>query len=139
MGLVLKTFLKKAWAWLKHNWYAPVVVVYTLILWFIFRRKDSAHEVLEVRSKSYKEQIDVINEAHEKEIKKRDEVLKKYSETIAELESDFAKNNKELDSKKKKAVKEIVDKYHDNPDALAKLMSTEFNFEYTNAPNGAEE
>ena len=62
--LAVKTFLKKSWTWLKHNWKAPAVVLYTIVLWLLFRQKDKAHEVLKIRSESYRKQIDAINEIH---------------------------------------------------------------------------
>jgi len=128
--LATKTFLKKSWTWLKHNWYVPAVVIYTLILWLVFRRKDAASEVLEVRSESYKAQIDAINKAHEDEIKKRNEILEKYAEIVDKIEEKYAEDQKELDNKKKKEIKEIVEKYNDDPDAMAKLIADEFGFEY---------
>ena len=87
--LAIKTFFKKAWVWLKHNWKVPLIIIYTLVLWLLFRQKDAAYKVLEVRNESYKAQIDVINNAHEEEIRKRNEILEKYNETIREVEKEF--------------------------------------------------
>jgi len=129
--LAMKKILAKIWTWLKHNWMAPFIVVYTLFLWIILRRKDEAEAILEIRSRSYQDQIDAINKTHEDEIKKRDEILKKYYETITRLEEEFAKNNKELDEKKKKSVKEIVEKYYNDPDTLAIMIGKRFGFKYT--------
>ena len=128
--LVAKKTLKKTWTWLKHNWYVPVVVIYTLVLWLLFRTGNQAKEVLDIRSKSYEAQINAINEAHKEEIRKRDEILKKYDETIKKIEEEFAKKNEELDSKKRKTVKELVKKYYNEPDALAKMIAEKFNFDY---------
>ena len=55
--LTLKKALKKAWVWIRHNWYVPAVLIYTLVLWLFFRRKGSALLVLEERNESYKKQI----------------------------------------------------------------------------------
>ena len=128
--LVVKKALKKTWVWLKHNWYIPAVLVYTVVLWIFFRRKDKAHDVLKVRSKSYEAQIEAINKSHAEEIEKRDEILKQYNETINRLEEEFEKKNKELDNKKRKAVKEIVEKHYNDPDALARMLSEKFGFEH---------
>jgi len=128
--LVAKKTLKKTWTWLKHNWYVPVVVIYTLVLWLLFRTGNQAKEVLDIRSKSYEAQINAINEAHKEEIRKRDEILKKYDETIKKIEEEFAKKNEELDNKKRKTVKELVKKHYNEPDALAKMIAEEFNFDY---------
>jgi|TARA_R100000008_G_scaffold75168_2_gene54257 hypothetical protein len=129
--LTIKKTLSKAWAWLKHNWVAPFIVLYTLFLWVILRRKDEAQAVLEIRDRSYKDQIDAINDAHKKEIEKRDEILEKYDKTVERLEEEFAKNNKELTEEKKKSVKEIVEKYYDDPDTLAIMIGKRFGFKYT--------
>jgi DNA anti-recombination protein RmuC len=129
--LAIKKVLNKTWAWLKHNWKAPLVLVYTLVLWVLFRRKDAAYKVLETRNQSYKDQIDAINKAHEEEIKKRNEILEQYNEAVKKLEKEFAKNNKELTEEKKKSVKEIVEKYYSDPDTLAKMIGKRFGFNYS--------
>ena len=72
--LEIKTFLKKAWTWFKHYWYVPAVIVYTMILWFLFKNKDKAFEILNITEKSLKDQIHVINDSHKKEIERRDKV-----------------------------------------------------------------
>ena len=87
--LALKRFLSRAWTWLKHNWYVPAVLIYTIVLWVLFRKKDKAREVLEVRAKSYEEQIDVIEKSYEEEIKKRDMILETYEGAIRELEKKY--------------------------------------------------
>ena len=129
--LAIKKALAKTWVWLKHNWMAPFIVVYTLFLWVLLRRKDEAKAILEIRSRSYQDQIDAINKAHKEEIEKRDQILEKYTKTISRLEEEFAKNNKELTEEKKKSVKEIVEKYYDDPDTLAIMIGKRFGFKYT--------
>jgi len=129
--LTIKKYCKKTWAWLKHNWKVPFIIVYTLILWLIFRRKNDAYEVLKIRSESYDAQIAAINKSHENELQKRDIILEKYGETIKRIEEEYKKKNEKLDSDKKKAVKEIVEKHYNDPDALARLIGEKFGFNYS--------
>ena len=128
--LVTKKTLKKAWVWLKHNWYVPAVLIYTVVLWIFFRRKDKAHDVLKVRSESYKKQIDAINEIHKEEVEKRDKILEKYGIILKDLEEQYEKDSLELDEKKKKEVKDLVEKYNEQPDELAKLLAEKYGLEY---------
>jgi len=128
--LTLKKVLKKAWVWIKHNWYVPAVVIYTLALWILFRRKGSALSVLEERNKRYKDQIDVINKSHEEELEKRNKVIEKYNDLISRIEEKYDEDKKELDSKKRKEVKELVEKYNDNPNELAKLLAEKYGLTY---------
>ena len=128
--LALKTVLKKAWVWIKHNWHVPAVLVYTLVLWIMFRRKDTASTILEERNKSYKNQIDVINKSHEEELEKRNKIIEKYNDLITKIEKKYSADRKEKKKKKRKEVKDIVEKYHDDPDALAKLIAEKYGLNY---------
>ena len=128
--LAVKTFFKKCWTWLKHNWKAPLIIVYTIVLWLIFRRKDDAMKVLETRTESYKNQIDVINRIHEEEIKKKDKILENYGKILADLEEKYKKENLELNQEKKKEIKDLVEKYDEKPDELAKLLAEKYGLDY---------
>ena len=128
--LTLKSTLKKTWTWLKHNWYVPAVIVYTLVLWFLFRNKTKALDVLEIRSKSYENQIKTIEEAHKKEIEARDQILKNYDNVLTQLEKDYEEKNMKLDIKKKKEIKKIVKQFNDRPDDLAKILAERYGLNY---------
>ena len=118
------------WTWLKHNWYVPAVIVYTLTLWFLFRNKTKALEVLEIRSKSYQNQIKTIEDTHKKEIQTRDQILKNYNNILSQLEKDYKEKNMKLDKKKKQEIKKIVKEFNDRPDDLAKTLAEKFGLEY---------
>ena len=128
--LKTKTFFKKAWVWLKHNWKVPLIILYTLALWFLFRKKDAAYQVLEERNNSYKKQIDAINEIHDEEIVRRNKILEKYNDILKELEERYKRDNLELDKKKKKEIKKLVEEYNEKPDELAKLLAERYGLEY---------
>ena len=128
--LTLKSTLKKTWTWLRHNWYVPAVIIYTLVLWFLFRDKTKALEVLEIRSKSYEDQIKTVEEAHKKEIEARDKILKNYDNVLTQLEKDYEEKNMKLDTKKKKEIKKIVKEFNDRPDDLAKILAERYGLNY---------
>jgi len=136
--LATKTFLKKAWAWIKHYWYVPAVIVYTLILWFLFKNKDKALEILNIREESLKDQIDVINESHKKELERREKVLEEYNKVLEGLEKEYEEGRKELSEKKKKEIKNIIEKFYEDPEKIAKEMAEKFGFIYI-SPEGREE
>ncbi len=128
--LTLKSTLKKTWTWLRHNWYVPAVIIYTLALWILFRNKTKALDVLEIRSKSYESQIKTIEEAHKKEIEARDQILKNYDNVLTQLEKDYEEKNMKLDTKKKKEIKKIVKEFNDRPDDLAKILAERYGIDY---------
>ena len=128
--LTLKSTLKKTWTWLRHNWYVPAVIIYTLVLWFLFKNKAGALKVLEIRSKSYESQIKTIEEAHKKEIEARDQILKNYDNVLTQLEKDYEEKNMKLDTKKKKEIKKIVKEFNDRPDDMAKILAERYGINY---------
>jgi len=137
--LAIKAFLKKAWLVLKHYWYVPFVIVYTLALWFVFNKKDAAYKILESRSESFDKQMKAINEIHAEEVKAKEDVAKKYTETIELIEEKYAKTKEELTDKKKKRVKEILEKHHRNSISMAFLLGKEFGIEYVPSPDEDKE
>ena len=112
-----------------------MVVIYTLILWLVFRRGDVAYEVLKTRDESYRKQIKAITDAHQEEIQKRNDVIEKYTEIISALENEHKDKQIVLEKEKKKEIKKIVEEYHDNPEGLAKIMSEKFGFIYDKKEN----
>ncbi len=128
--LAFKKVIKRVWTWIKHYWYAPAVVIYTLVLWLVFRKRDAAEQVLDVRNQSYKDQIDVINKSHSDEIEKRDEIIKKYIDVVSKLEEEHRMKEEELSNKKKKEVKKIVEEYHNKPDELARMLAEKYGLTY---------
>ena len=128
--LAFKAIVKKIWVWLKHNWYVPAVIAYTLVLWLLFRNKTEAMDILELRANSYKDQIRAIEDAHQKELKERDEILKRYNVVLEQLEKDYEEKNIKLDKKKKEDIKRIVEDYNDRPDDLARVLANKYGLEY---------
>ena len=128
--MTLKATLKKTWAWLKHNWYVPAVIIYTLVLWLLFKDKAGALKVLQVRSESYEEQIRAIEATHKKEIEERDKILERYHTILGQLEKDYEEKKMVISKKKKEEIKRIVKEYNEKPDALAKVLAERYGLNY---------
>ena len=128
--MATKLFLKKAWAWLKRYWFAPFIVVYTLVLWFVFDKKNAAYEILKVRNENYEKEISILNESHRKEIEKRDKILQEYTSIVDEIEKKYREDSRTLTDKKKKEIKKIVESNINNPEEIAKRISEEYGFLY---------
>lgn len=126
-----KLAAKKAWVWTKNYWHIPALLIYTLVMWVMFRR-DSAVilQVLNSARDSYESQIKVLNDTHEKEIQKRDEILKKYHDVLLNIEEEYKKNEETLNNEKKDRIKEIVEKYHDDSGELSKKLAERFGVTY---------
>ena len=132
-------FLKKAWVWFKTYWHVPAVLVYTVVLWILFRRNGAAVlGVLESSRKSYEDQINVLKETHAREINKRDKALEQYEDVVRMLEIEYAANRESLSSTKKKKIKEYVEKFDKDPAGLTAVLEEQFGIRYTPAERSNE-
>jgi len=120
-------FWKKAWVWIKHYWYIPAVLIYTIVLWIVFRRSSAnVLKVLDITKESYQKEIEVIKAAHEKELQQREEIVLVYQETLKNLEKEHSIKVDELSNKKKKEIQNLVSEHKDDPSVLAKEMKKLF-------------
>jgi hypothetical protein len=137
--LATKTFFKKTWCFIQKYWKYLVALFYALGMWMYFRNSSQKpREILDNAKDSFDKQIEVINKSHEEELERKADIAKKYDETIEILEKKHAERELELSEKKKKRVKEILNKHHSNPASLAYLMSREFGIEYVPNKEGEE-
>ena len=129
--LTTKIFFKKTWVFLKTYWYIPVFLIWTVILYFVFKRDtNSISGILKEATKNYKKQIEVINESHEEEIKKRDEIINKYKDTLIKIENEYAKKNMLLKEKEKKEIRKLAEEYINDPETYTRKIAARFGFEY---------
>ena len=132
--LAVKTTLKKIWYFFKTYWYIPLLLSWAIIAWLLFRNsKMNIADILYAAEESYRNQIDTLNKAHEGEIKKRDENIKRYQDTIEKLEEERKRKNEELTEKEKKRIKELAEKYKNDPEGYVKEIADKFGFEYVEA------
>lgn len=126
-----KLFFKKAWIWIKTYWYIPAVLIYTIVLWVLFRRNGAAAlEVLKTSKESYEAQIKAMEEAHAREIEARDKALAQYETIIAAIEEEYAANREILGREKRKKIKEYIDNYGEDPEELARIIEEKFGIQF---------
>jgi len=120
-------FWKKAWAWLKNYWYIPAVLVYTLVLWFVFRKKnDKIIQMFEISKENYKKEIDIINSAHSSEMAQKEEIIKDYQDALKKLQEEHSIKIENLSKEEEEEVQELIQKHKENPDVLAEEMKSLF-------------
>lgn len=127
MTIVL--FAQKALAWIKKYWQYLVMALSAVLSVVIFRKRDD----------SYADDLKKINDAHQKELhdielareeehRKNVENEKRLSEALAHVQRQYDDAKKNLDDKKRKEIEDIVRKYANDPDELAKQLSAATGF-----------
>jgi len=127
--LAVKHFLQRSWVWIKNHWYIPLIAVLALAAFFS-KRSDVAKDLLKTRNKSYKDQIDVLNESHANEIEKRDEIIRVHQEVMDQLDEQLDDDLRENQRRKEKRIKELVEDNHDNPEELSRALGDAFGIKY---------
>lgn len=124
----VKVWLLKVWNWVKDNVMVVVAVFLGLIALSSFSKEDRKYKLdfLKKQREADEKKGIKISEAKEAEAKEKENNLKKYYETIDYINYEYSEKSKSLDDKKKKKIKEIVDK--SKPEELKSLIDKEFNF-----------
>jgi len=121
--------LKIIWFWLKKNWKAAALAVWSVFIWFISRKNSQgAIDAMNANKESYEIQIKSLKNQHKVEVQKREELHLKYQETLVRIEEKYKKKKEELSIIEKKKVKEIVKKAKDNPDEINNKIENLFGF-----------
>ena len=122
--LVLKIF-----AFLKAYWYVPIAIIVSIILIFVFRKKNiDVWDILENATSSHEKELNAISKIEDDKQKKTEQLHKDYQIQIANIESQFIKEKQELDSQKKEDIANMVVKYRKNPDLMAKKLADKYGF-----------
>ena len=130
--LLIRTFLKKAWIWLKTHWQIPFLVIWTMVVWVLTRRNSQAIvDVLNAKKKSYEDQLQLLRDNHRDELLERDNLVEQYREAIEKIETDFREKEKELTEKQKEMVKKIVRDSKGDPGAVWKEIEALFDLTYS--------
>lgn len=119
--------IKLAWIWLKQNWKAPVLVLWSVIIWALSRKNaEAVLDVLEAKKESYDKQVVTLKENHKKELSERDKLIKQYHDTIEGLEKTHVEKSIALTSTKKRKVRKIIEETRDDPDAVKEKIEKLF-------------
>jgi len=125
-----KTFLLKAWAWLKTHWYVPVLFIIAALL-TLFTKGDAVNPILDLMDRNrrnYEDRVKVLEENRENEIRRSELVRTKFDETIRQIERQHSESSSSLDRKKRQRVKELVENFHQDPRSLSEALEKEFGF-----------
>jgi len=124
-------FWKKAWTWLKHYWYWPVIIallVFSVVSGSGSRKK--VFELLQKQKENYEKEIQIIKETTEEADKKKTEIFIEHIDEIRKIEKEHNIKVEELEEKKQKDLVTTIETNKDSPDKLAeevaKILSAEY-------------
>jgi len=72
---------------------------------------------------NHKKEVEIIEKNHAEEKQKTQDAIKRYQENISSIEKDYNIKMEELPRKQKKEVSEIIKKYDNNNNAMAKEIA----------------
>lgn len=117
-------FWKKTWAWLKHYWYWPVIIVLLLVSVVSGRAsREKLFGMLSKQKENYEKEIQIVKEASEEASKEKTSVAEKYVEEVKKIEEEHSFKVKDLEEEKQRELAETIKKNKDKPENLAKEVA----------------
>lgn len=116
--------LKTIWAYVKKWWGLAALVIGAVVAFFVFRGQST----------NFAERLKALQDVHDEELKKISDIRaqeqkehiqneKRLQETLDAVQRHYDEAKKQLDEKKKAEVEDIVTKFGDDPDAMARKLA----------------
>lgn len=128
--------MTKIFAWFKTYWkpalFVVVLVVIGILTLTIFQSswRRKIKQIFKTADDSHKEQVRIIEHENKKNKELNEKALKKFLETKTNLNKQLEHSKTQLKKSEEKRLKELVDKYMENPDELTRKIAEEFGLEY---------
>ena len=127
-------FWKKAWIWIKHYWYWPVIIVLFLFSMLSGSNiKNKLFELLFKQRENYEKELQIIKETSEEADKKKTGIFKEHKEELEKIEKEHDVKIEELEKEKREELATTIEENKDKPEKLAeeiaKILSAEFHKE----------
>jgi flagellar biosynthesis/type III secretory pathway M-ring protein FliF/YscJ len=124
-------FWKKAWIWLKHHWYWPVIIA--LIIFSLVsgpRTREKLFGLLTKQKENYEKELQIIKETAEEADKKKSEIFTDHIKELEKIEQEHDIKIEELEEEKQKELAEVIRENKKSPDKLAKEIARILSAEY---------
>jgi len=123
--MISTIFFKKIWLYIKKYWHLGLVAVASVVGYLLLRKeREGFSEQLKKLQEAHDDEIKAVLNAHEEERRQHEENLKKLKETMERVQRQYDDAKKVLDEKKKKKIVQLVQQYGDDPNELAKQLSS---------------
>ena len=124
-------FWKKAWVWIKHHWYAPVIII--LLLGFSLTKsniKSKLYKLLDDQKDLYEKEKDLIEKTNKEKELEKDLARKRHEELVKRLEEEYNVELEKLKRDKQKELADLTEEYKDSEEELAKRIAEVLGAEY---------
>jgi homoserine dehydrogenase len=126
-------FWKKVWAWLKHHWYWPVIIIliiFSMATCGIGRAPQKLFGLLKKSKENHEKELQIIEETNKETNKKKTEIFAKHVEEIKKIEKEHNIKMENLEEEKQEELIKLVSGNDEDPSKLAeevaKVLSAEF-------------
>lgn len=121
--------LAKIYSFIKDKWYIFVILLAVLVVRSLLNNAvDNVGLVIKEFRKYQSEQIAAIQTAADARDQANKESIKRLEEKLMQIEHDYVAAKEKLEQKKTVEIKQLLDTSKDDPEKLAKHLSTSTGF-----------
>ena len=124
-------FWKKAWTWLKHYWYWPVIIV--LLLFSVVagtRAKEGLLDLLFKQRENYEKELEIVKNINSEKDREKAEALESHKEELQEIEKEHNVELEKLQEEKREDLVDAIEEGNDHPERLAEKIAKILSAEY---------
>ena len=124
-------FWKKAWIWLKHYWYWPVIIV--LFLFSLLSGTSAKQRLVDLLFKqreAYEKELQIIKNANLQKDHEKNNILGKHKEELEKIQEEHNVSLEDLERDKQEELARTIEEHKGSPEALAKQIAKILSVEY---------
>ena len=124
-------FWKKAWIWLKHYWYWPVIIV--LFLFSLLAGTSARNVLLDLlfrQRENYEKELEIVKNENSRKEQEKKEVLERHLEDIERIQEEHDLDLENLEEEKQIELAKTIEKHRDSPEELARQIAKILSAEY---------
>ena len=117
-------FWKKAWTWLKHYWYFPVIIL--LLIFGAVAGRSSRKKLfglLDKQKENYEKEIQIVKKAAKEASENKTKVAEEFVEEIKLIEKEHEIKVEDLEKEKQEELKETIKEKREKPEDLAREVA----------------
>ena len=117
-------FWKKAWIWLKHYWYWPVIIV--LLLFSLLAGTSARHTLLDLLFKqreNYEKELEIVKNTNLRKEQEKEEALNKHLGDLEKIQEEHDLDLRGLEEEKQIELAKTIEEHKDSPEELARQIA----------------
>lgn len=128
--------VKKVWSFLRRHGRIIIVGLVLVVAMAGFQTARGRHVIgrlwslIKRERELHHEEVEELDKIHDEELRRRSEAARRALEAVRQAEEQYRDREDKLDARRRRKIRQLVERSDDEPSELARKLADEYNFTY---------